>query len=202
MSKLYSDKSNKELLEACFQGIREAIIGFYMRYKDLIYSAIHKWINKYASKEAGISEDIKEVFNEAIIYIMERKFARLRQARDLNHPSPLIFLLAYQKTGKYFRKKWKERARTGHTGGSCPATGSFLDELTRNERVELVGEFLEILDPEERHIIELKYECGLKQWEIAAELGLTESNVGVRISRIKDKLRAFIEEEYGGKDDI
>ena len=90
--------SDKELLEACCSGDINAINIFYERYKNLIYNAIHVWINKYA-KEIDRIEDVKEIFQETILDIMKNSFARIKQARDPNHISGLT------KCRKVFQEK-------------------------------------------------------------------------------------------------
>ena len=192
--------SDKELIEACGKGDTKAISIFYERYKDLIYSAIHKWISKYA-KEIGNQEreeDVKEIFNEAIIYIMENNFAKAKQARDPDRISGLVFLLAYQVTGRYFKKKWISDKRKGRGEPAFPPIeDGILDRLGRDERIRFVGEFMETLIPEEQKIMELRFSEGLKYREIADETGLTTTHVGVIINRVKEELNIFIKERYG-----
>ena len=191
------DMPNKALLEACFQGARAAVTIFYERYKDLIYSAIHKWINKYADA-VDREEDVKEIFNEAIISFMRGNFAKLKQARDLNNVSGLVFLIAYQTTGRYFKRKWSyDKKRQKDPVPEVPGEGTDpLDKLVREERMRLVGEFLATLSPLEQEVVELRYGERLKYREIADRLELSTVHVGVSINRVKEKLATFIRERY------
>ena len=189
--------SGKEVLEACFQGDKRAITTFYEKYKDLIYSAIHKWINKYAAA-TDREEDVKEVFNEAIISIMHDNFAKLKNAWDLNNVSGLVFLIAYQTTGRYFEKKWKDRKRRSEdTISDLPGEGNNpIDKLIAQEKIRLVDEFLTALGPLEQKVIELRYGDGFKYRKIATRLELSTVHVGVIINRVKEKLAAFVRERY------
>ncbi len=191
------DMPNKALLEACFQGDRAAVTIFYERYKDLIYSAIHKWINKYADA-VDREEDVREIFNEAIISFMRGNFAKLKQARDLNNVSGLVFLIAYQTTGRYFKRKWSyDKKRQKDPVPEVPGEGTDpLDKLVREERMRLVGEFLATLSPLEQEVVELRYGERLKYREIADRLELSTVHVGVSINRVKEKLATFIRERY------
>lgn len=191
--------SAKELLEACFRGDRDAITTFYEKYKDLIYSAIHKWINKYAAA-TDREEDVKEVFNQAIIDIMRNNFAKLKKARDLNNVSGLVFLIAYQTTGRYFKKKWVDRKRRAEDSISdlVDVGASPIDQLITEENIRLVDEFLDTLSSLEQEVIELRYSEGLKYQEIASRLELSTVHVGVIISRVKEKLAMFARERYHG----
>ena len=182
MNTTSKNTSDKELLEACFRGDRDAITTFYEKYKDLIYSAIHRWINKYAAA-TDREEDVKEVFNQAIIDIMRENFAKLKKARDLNNVSGLVFVIAYQTTGRYFEKKWRERGRRTETdilglpgGGASP-----LDELLEQERIRLLDESLATLSALEQEVMELRYGDGFQYRKIARRLELSTTHVGVVI---------------------
>ena len=48
---------------------------------------------------------------------------------------------------------------------------------------------LEGLEARERELVALKYFAGLSNAEVAAVLGITESNAGTRLHRVVDKLR-------------
>lgn len=205
MIALNKNTSNKSLIEACSQGDKDAISIFYERYKDLIYSAIHKWISKYSHGDGRHEQedDVKEVFNEAIIYIMDNNFRNVRKARDPERISGLIFLLAYQVTGKYFKKKWIDNKRKGENEPTFPDGGDGITEkLSKEEGIRLVGEFLKTLSDEEQDIMELFFGEGLKYKEIAYRKELSTTHVGVIISRIKNRCRVFIQKRYGAKHEI
>jgi RNA polymerase sigma-70 factor, ECF subfamily len=59
----------------------------------------------------------------------------------------------------------------------------------RSERRIAVARALEGLEARERELIALKYFAGLSNAEIAAVLGITESNAGTRLHRVVDRLR-------------
>ena len=61
--------------------------------------------------------------------------------------------------------------------------------VERSERRIAVARALEGLEPRERELVALKYFAGLSNGEIAAVLGITESNVGTRLHRVVDRLR-------------
>ena len=49
---------------------------------------------------------------------------------------------------------------------------------------------LAVLSQDERELVALKFEAGLANAEIGTVLGITETNVGTRLSRVVAKLRA------------
>ncbi|MFQ6105265.1 MAG: RNA polymerase sigma factor [Candidatus Glassbacteria bacterium] len=197
MELVTDDISNRQLVEECSHGNRRAIEIFYHRYKDLIFSAIHRWMDRYAPEMRG-SEEVREVFQEAIVAVMENNFARVRKARDPEQISGLIFLIAFQRTGRYFERKWRdERRRTDRGDPVYNPEDDIIDGLTHDERMRLADKFVKTLRSIEREVIGLYFKDGCRYREIAEITGLTTTNVGVMISRIKDRFRSFIKEEYG-----
>jgi RNA polymerase sigma-70 factor (ECF subfamily) len=69
-----------------------------------------------------------------------------------------------------------------HAAGDAPA-----------ERLELLYAAIRRLEPVDRSLVLLQLD-GVSYTDIAAIHGLTESNVGVRLNRIKQKLTAIIQE--------
>lgn len=187
--------SNKELLEACYGADTAAITLFYERFRDLVYSAIHGWMNKYAHGEDR-EEGVDEVFQQTFLELMDNGFAKLKQAHDQNKPAALIFLIAYQCAGRHFKKKWKTEKRRIELGDPEPAGGEgIIGGLDREAINKLIGEFLDTLNPKEQKVFELRFGGGLEYEIIAGRTGLTTNNVGVMISRMKEKFKAFIKEE-------
>ncbi len=197
MTLVTDDISNSQLVEECSHGNRRAIEIFYHRYKDLIYSAVHRWMDRYAP-DMRRSEEIKEVFQEAIVALMENNFAKVKQARDPERISGLIFLIAFQRTGRFFESKWREeRRRAEREDPVYNPEDEIIDRLTHEERMHLADEFVKTLRPIEREVIICYFKDGCRYREIAEITGLTTTNVGVMISRIKDRFRLFIKEAYG-----
>lgn len=195
MAQIDNNSDNKDILEACYQGDSNAINIFFARYKDLIYTAIHKWINKYA-KVTERMEDVKEIFQEAVMDIMEDGFRKLKQARDQNRISGLIFMIVYHRAGKYFKKKWKAQHRREDENSENGQFKRYLDILEVKEKIEIVDKFIAGLNPIEKKILELRFSDGLRYKEIAEKTGLSTTNVGVLISRLKERLKRFIMERY------
>jgi RNA polymerase sigma factor (sigma-70 family) len=76
------------------------------------------------------------------------------------------------------------------------------EEMTRDEKWELVGQGLEELGGPCQQILELRYFGDLNYREISAELDLNEKTVSSRLSKCRDKLeivmrRLFSREKSG-----
>ena len=196
------DTPTSELMQGCFLGDEGAIAEFYRRFKNLIYAAIHSWTRKYLGMFPA-SEDVKEVFHEALVAIMVDNFAKIQLARDKNKVSGLVFIVAFQAAGRYFKKKGAESDRFVDIDDLADtAVDSVIDQLGSRERIEIVGEFLQLLAADTREVMRLRYEEDKSYEEIAAMTGNTVSNVGVIISRVKKRLSLFLRVRYGDEDDI
>ena len=66
-------------------------------------------------------------------------------------------------------------------------TETILDE-------DLVTQLLELLDDEERQLVYMKYYEGMRNAEIAQEIGMNQSTVSTKLSRAMAKMRAVAEE--------
>jgi RNA polymerase sigma factor (sigma-70 family) len=68
----------------------------------------------------------------------------------------------------------------------APAIDGLADRSARNATVVAA---LETLEPRERELVAMKFFAGLSNAEIAAVLGISESNAGTRLYRVIEKLR-------------
>lgn len=68
----------------------------------------------------------------------------------------------------------------------------------KQEEYALLHEAIDHLDEKYRKVMTLLYFYGMKEKEIAEELGLSISNVGVRIHRAKIKIKEYIERKEAG----
>ena len=67
-------------------------------------------------------------------------------------------------------------------------------DMEEQELVRLIEDFLETLSPENRIILMRRYWFSDSCGEIAAQTGLTDKNVSVRLTRIRKQLRNYFEE--------
>ena len=74
------------------------------------------------------------------------------------------------------------------------ATGAAEDAAEASLRRSTVRAAIARLAPRERELIALKYFAGLANSEIAAVVGISESNAGTRLHRVIEKLREECDE--------
>jgi len=191
-----TESENKILLQGCFDGNEHAIRAFYDRFKNLLYAAIHGWIEKSAP-EAERAEDVHEVFHNVLILIMENRFARLRSLRHSSKISGYLYVMAYNETGRYFHRKWQDAKKKSDEEPVSLEADHLIEKLSQEERLGIVAEFMKTLSGREAGIMRCFYAEEMSYSEIGRTLGLSTSNVGVLISRIKDKCVKFIRMKYG-----
>jgi RNA polymerase sigma factor (sigma-70 family) len=191
-----TESDNKVLLQGCFAGNEHAIRVFYDRFKNLLYAAIHGWISKSAP-EAECTEDVQEVFHNVLILIMEDGFARLRGLMSTSKISGYLYVMAYNETGRYFHRKWQDAKKEAGEEPVSMEADDLIEKLSQDERLEIVAEFVKTLSERESEIMRCFYAEEMSYSEIGRTLGLSTSNVGVMISRIKGKCVNFIKMKYG-----
>ena len=191
-----TESDNKVLLQGCFDGKEHAARAFYDRFKNLLYAAIHGWISKFAP-ESEHAEDVQEVFHNVLILIMEDGFARLRGLIHSSRISGYLYVMAYNETGRYFHKKWQDAKKKADEEPVSGEADHLIEKLSQEERLGIVAEFMKTLSVREGEIMRCFYAQEMSYAEIGRTLGLSTSNVGVMISRIKDKCVKFIRIKYG-----
>lgn len=191
MSKTKIYTSERELVEACAKGEASAIDAFYEKFHKLVYHAIHGWLKSHALDDSDW-EDIPDIFQEIFVELMKNEFALAMKARNPEKHSALIFIAAIQTTGRYFKRKWIERDRTGKLDYDPCEEDDIIEKLQADEIIHLIGEFVNTLNPARKQVFELRFRDNLDYAEIAEELNISVSNVGVVVNRLKKKLVQFI----------
>jgi RNA polymerase sigma-70 factor (ECF subfamily) len=90
-------------------------------------------------------------------------------------------------------RKFKRRPQQVGLDETIKNTLKF-DDDSGDDDIELLHRAIKKLNPVERALI-LLYLEDLSHKEIAEVLGLTVSNVGVKLSRIKSKLQGFVQRQ-------
>jgi RNA polymerase sigma-70 factor (ECF subfamily) len=158
---------------------READIAF-----DRLYRSSRDDVYAYV---AGLLRD-RAAAEDVTATAFERAY-RKRSRFDPRRGEPRAWLFGIARNAAL--DELRRRGRHAELA-SEPAdlSGPELDgQAEASERRLAVGAALAALAPRERELISLKFFAGLGNAEIAAMLGLTESNVGTRLHRVVAKLR-------------
>ncbi len=142
-------------------------------------------IFKVATLYTNSREDMEDLYQE-IIFQLWKSFNTFRDESKL---STWMYRVAMN-TAIYTLKNSKRQVTTTPINVS---TESVMDSANRSaeDKLKLLHQSLQVLNLLEKGII-LLYMEGKSYYEIGKLLGLTTSNVGTKISRIKEKLKSQI----------
>ncbi len=145
---------------------------------------IHKICHMYRDSR----EDREDLFQE-IIYQLWKSYPTFSGRSKL---STWIYRIALNTALASFRKNSVKL----HYTEAVPDTRTPYVFESSNPREELLFAAIRQLEEDERAVIALYLE-DMNYKEIAEVLGISENNVGVRLNRIKKKLRTLITEKDG-----
>lgn len=145
----------------------------------------------------GSRQDAEECVNDAYLGTWN--------AIPPNRPNPLLAFLCRIVRNLSLMRYHSDRA-SKRGGGSysvaleeledCLASPHTVEEdMEEQELIRLIEDFLETLSPESRVILIRRYWFSDSYGEIAAQTGLTEKNVSVRLTRSRKQLRNYFEEK-------
>jgi len=164
----------KRLSEAAARGFLEVLAGH------------EQLINKVVRIYAVDSEDRKDLFQE-IVYQLWRSYESFKEESRV---STWLYRVALNTAITSLRKGNRLQAQTVLDDNFMSSFGSF-ESLERNEQVRQLYSAIRSLGEVDRAVVMLYLE-DLSYKDIAEVLGLTEDNVGVKLNRIKTRLRALI----------
>jgi RNA polymerase sigma-70 factor (ECF subfamily) len=142
-------------------------------------------IGKLVRVYAVSPEDRKDLFQE-ILYQLWRSYGSFRGESSW---TTWIYRVALNTAITSFRRvqKHPEHAQLEE---EIPVESQSHENLELHERTQLVYRAIRSFNKVDRAVITLYLE-DLSYREIAEVLGISEDNVGVRLNRIKEKLRSF-----------
>ncbi len=145
----------------------------------------------------GNDEDAEECLNDALL----TAWNAIPPAKPQNY---CAYLLKLVRNAAFDRYKARRRSKRG--GGQTPQV---LDELAeilasaenvetqveQHELMQAVTVFLEHLPKQQRDLFICRYWQAFSISELAAKFHMTESNVKVMLSRLRERLQKFLREE-------
>ena len=143
--------------------------AIYQAYWDRIYRLSMGYVND--------SEWAQDIAQETFITVWQK----LPQFRHESSISTWIFRIASNQCLRQIEKQQRMPK------GQLPAEMEDKPEPSNEDRISFLYRSISALNETDRIIISLELE-GIKQAEIAEITGISETNVRVRIHRIKDKL--------------
>lgn len=155
------------------------------RYSDRIYALVFKIVRR--------KEDAEELTQDVFL----KTFRQLQTFKGECRFSTWLYRIAYTTAISATRKKRPEflylEDRTINNVKDDELEAA-LNDTDNSEKLEKLGKAVELLPPEERGLITLYYMEAHPIEEIATVTGMTQTNVKVKLHRIRKKLYLIMEE--------
>ena len=135
---------------------------------------------------AGMVRD-SATAEEVTAAAFERALTR-RSSYKPDRGSPRAWLFGIARNAAY--DELRRRGRTEPAADDLPVEDATAPVALRRAALSVA---LAGLSQDERDLVALKFEAGLANGDIGTVLGISESNVGTRLSRVVAKLRAAME---------
>jgi RNA polymerase sigma-70 factor, ECF subfamily len=177
----------RELVEACREGDREAFRALFERHKDKVYSVALRY-----SGDAAAAMDIAQ---ETFLKL----FSRIADFRGDSTIETWLYRLVVNSCLDQKRKSWRMLPLAGEMAALLRAPGrSAAEELLQAELHSEVQKAIAKLAPELRIVVVLRYTEGLAYDEIAEVLGCAPGTVASRLNRAHGLLERRLS-HLGGK---
>jgi len=182
--------TERDLVEACQRGDREAFRALFELHKDRVYSI--------ALRYSGAPADAMDIAQDAFLKL----FSCLRGFRGDSRLDTFLYRVVVNRCLDQKRKEWRllplegELTAVLRAGGASPS-----QQLLRNEVSTLVQSAVEKLTPELRMVVVLRYTEGLGYDQIAQVLACSPGTVASRLNRahkLLEKRLSFLAREQGG----
>ena len=178
--------SDEELVQAIVKTNNTLLFEtLYDRYSRLVYNKCYG----FAKDEHEAKDLTQDVFLKLFVKLAsfkgKSKFSTWLYAFTYNHCVNYVT----RNTAKKFEKQSVDYTDIENLSEDEEDDNSFL-----NMKVERLKVALELISPEEKMILLLKYQDFLSIKEIESVLGIGESAVKMRIKRAKDKLKSVYNE--------
>ena len=165
-------------------GVKMNFWKMYHRY----YGPVRKFIMVYVRDEWAADDLIQETFM--------RVQKNLGSVRDPSKMSSWIFRIAYNLCHDHFRQSRKSPLNEGAIQEKVEPFGEapVQKELEQRQMGQCVQDKMDLLPPDFRTVLILSDVMAFSHKEIVEILGISVSNVKVRVHRARRKLRAILED--------
>jgi len=155
--------AERELMQRCVEGDRQAFASLYSHYAPLLYKAVYPLTNR--SKE-----DTEEIIQELFVKIWAKRDKML----TIQSFRPFIFRLARNRVIDWYRKKETKKSYcTFYSENYRDEAVSVTDDLLYEEYYALAMEAIAKLPSRQKQIFNLRHTDDLSLTEIAGELQIS-----------------------------
>jgi len=180
-----------ELIKRIVAGDTESFAALADRYSRSVYSLV--------ARIAGSAEDAEELTQDTFL----KAFDKLDRFDGRSAFATWLYRIACNTALSHVRRKRVPACPIdeGRIAAIPDDEAERLEEIVDRERIlEALGRAIGFLEPEERALVTLFYHDDRPVSECAAVMELTESNVKVRLHRIRKKLYLLVKELIDGKE--
>jgi RNA polymerase sigma-70 factor (ECF subfamily) len=176
MIRMVAEKSERELLDACRRGDRDAFRALFESYRNKVYSVALR----FSGDETAAMDIAQETFLKL--------FSRIRDFRGDSAFETWVYRMVVNSCLDHRRRERRLIPLADGFLRGLRAPADSLGEMLRSERDREVRSAVDRLSPELRIAVVLRYTEGLSYEEIAAVLGCSPGTVGSRLNRALKKL--------------
>jgi len=174
--------AEKELMQRCVEGDRQAFATLYSHYAPLLYKVVYPLTNR--SKE-----DTDEIIQELFVKIWDRRDNML----TIQSFRPFIFRLARNRVIDWYRKNESKRNyRTFYSENYPDETISVTDDLLFEEYYAIAMEAIAKLPSRQKQIFNLRHTGDLSLSEIAGELRISIHAVKKQLYQATRFVKAYL----------
>ena len=180
-----TDQNEARLVKRAKQGDMHAFEELILQHEKIVYNVALRMMNH--------SEDAKDISQEVFL----KAYRNIGNFDERSQFSTWIYRIAYNEATSALRKKDKELLSFDDRMWNSLSDKEIDEELdTENEmQIQKLQQALTQLKPDEQALVTLFYEEEKNIEEIAYIFHLTESNVKVKLHRIRKKLCNLMKEE-------
>ncbi len=171
LNRMVLESSERDLLEACRRGERDAFRALFETYRDRVYSVALR----FSGDEAAAMDIAQDTFLKL--------YASLQDFRGDSAFQTWIYRLVVNSCFDYRRRTRRLVPLADGFLATLRASADSLTELLRAEVHTSVRSAVDRLSPSLRMVIVLRYTEGLSYDEIAAVLGCSMGTVASRLNR-------------------
>ena len=174
--------AERELMQRCVEGDRQAFASLYSHYAPLLYKAVYPLTNK--SKE-----DTEEIIQELFVKIWDKRDNML----TIQSFRPFIFRLARNKVIDWYRKnESKKNYCTFYSENHRDEAASITDNLLFEEYYAIAIEAIAQLPPRQKQIFNLRHMEDLSLSEIAGALRISLPAVKKQLYQATRSVREYL----------
>ena len=176
---------DEKIIEMFFERSEQAIRELDIKYGKICHNLSYNIVNN--------RQDAEECVNDAYLGAWN--------AIPPGRPNPLLSYIVKIVRNISLKIYWRKEAakRSGHYTIALEEIEGYIadqktveDEIEARELARIIGEFLDTLTLENRVIFMRRYWFADSYKDIAEFVGLTEKNISVRLTRIREKMRQYL----------